>query len=90
MQSTVVRLQENQAISTTYRGNSFSGQSGALENGGQKKDKIWPSCHFRSQELFKQGPANIANFRCAVFEERHLPEGQMAEGKSLAANSLCF
>ena len=55
-----------------------------------KRDKIWPSCHFRSQELFKQVPANIADFRCAVFEERDLPEGQVAEGEVLETNSLLW
>jgi hypothetical protein len=40
MQSTAVRSQENQAISTTYRRRTFSGQSGGLENVGPRETKF--------------------------------------------------
>jgi hypothetical protein len=40
MQSTAVRPQENQVISTAYRRRTFSGQSGGLENVGPRETKF--------------------------------------------------
>jgi hypothetical protein len=42
---------------------------------GAERDKIRPSCRFRSQELRAKKPANIGDFPRLNFGERDLPKG---------------
>ena len=55
---------------------------------GAMRDENRPHRHSGSPEFFAKMPANTGDFRHSDFGPRDFPEGRMAEGEVLAANTL--